>query len=205
MLRPSVSSSRSGSLGAPCRAAAIEVRDLQRNGDLGAEFLRLAERAAGERQARNAGRKAEIVLDARRCPGLAAERALIQHDDRKPLGGRIDRGRETRRAGADHSHVIGLGQIELGRDAETHAGFGIGRPLQHRAVRTDHHRQFVGLHAGALYQFAAPLRRSRRPARRRDSRCATGSFAAASGRACPAGRSAPSPRRPPAAARRGAG
>ena len=75
---------------------------------LGAEFLRLDEGAAGQRLPGNAGRKAQIVFDARAGAGLAAERARIEHRHRQPFGGGIDRGRETGGTAADHRHVVEL-------------------------------------------------------------------------------------------------
>ena len=60
-------------------AAAIEPRHLERNGDLGAEFLRLIIGARHQRQAGNAGGEAQVILDTRRGPCLAAETAAIQH------------------------------------------------------------------------------------------------------------------------------
>ena len=63
-------------------AAAIEPGNLQRNGDLGAEFQGLIESAPGERHARDASRKAEIILDPRRGSRLPADRPLVEHDHR---------------------------------------------------------------------------------------------------------------------------
>ena len=72
--------------------------------DLGAEFLRLDEGAAGERRAGDAGREAEIVLDPRARPGLAAIGARVENDDargprtprRRRWRGRPDRRRRWR-------------------------------------------------------------------------------------------------------------
>ena len=58
------------SLGA---AAAVERGGAARQAVLGAELLRLAEGAAGQRGAGDAGRKAEVVLDPRRGPGLTSK------------------------------------------------------------------------------------------------------------------------------------
>ncbi len=92
--------------GAARGAAAVEPRDLQRDGDLGAEFQRLAEGASGQRLAGDAGREAQIVLDPGRRAGLAADRALVEHEHREALGGGVDRGREPGRAGPDHGDVV---------------------------------------------------------------------------------------------------
>ena len=149
--RPSVSRKSN----APARAVRPPQSssvDFERNGDFGAEFLRLGEGAAGQRLAGNAGGKAEIILDARGSAGLAAESALVEHDHRKPLRGGIDGGRQPGRPGADHGDVVDECRIELGRDAEADAGLGVARPLEHRAVGADHQRQFAGAHAEALDQ-----------------------------------------------------
>ena len=69
--------------------------------DLGAELLRLHERAARQRLAGDAGGKAEIVLDARARAGLAAEGARIEHHHGEAFGGGVHRGGEPRRPGAD--------------------------------------------------------------------------------------------------------
>ena len=158
------------------RAAAIEPRHFERDGDLGAELLRLGEGAAGQRLAGNAGGKAEIVLDARRGAGLAADGALIEHDHRQAFRGGIDRGGKAGGTGADHRDVIdGLG-VELRRDAETH------RRLRRRSAASATSRW--GRSSAAVRRPArrnarpprAPPRRRRRRAPCRDSRCATGSL-----------------------------
>ena len=102
--------------------------DRERDGELGAEFGRLGEGAAGERLAGNAGREAEIILDPRRRARLAAERARVEHEHRQAFGRAIDRGGEAGGPGADDRHVIDLVGIELGRDAEA------GRRPRHRSA-----------------------------------------------------------------------
>ena len=156
-MRPSTSSRRGGVAGGQLAATAIEPRHLERNGDLGAEFLRLVERAPSQGLARDAGRKAEIVLDPGGGSGLSAVRALVEHDDREALGGGIDRGREAGRAGPDHGHVVHDLRVEVGRDAQARAGLGVGGPLQDRPVGTDHQRQFLRPDAETLRHGAAFL------------------------------------------------
>ena len=151
---PSAISRRNGSLAAPAGAAAVEPRDLERDGNLGAELLRLVERPPRQRLAGNAGGEAEIVLDARRGAGLPADRALVEHDDRKSFRRAIDRGGKTGGTGAHHGDIVDRARIELRRDAEAHAGFGVARTLEQRAVGTDHQRQFVRLDAEALHRGA---------------------------------------------------
>ena len=104
---------------------AFERRRLRRNQDLRAELLRLDEGASGQRLARDSGRKAEVVLDARAGTGLAAEGPAIEHDDAKAFRGRVDRGGEARRPGADHGDVEQL--VVLGRCRPCRGG-GRARP-----------------------------------------------------------------------------
>ena len=79
--------------------------DLLGDHHLGAELLRLHEGAPGQRLAGNAGRESQVVLDARAGAGLAAERARVEHDDRKAFGSRIDGGGETGGPGADDRDI----------------------------------------------------------------------------------------------------
>ena len=65
-----------------------------------AEFLRLIVSARHQRHARDAGGKAEIVLDARGSARLALEGAAIEHDDRQSRGRRVCGSRQPRRPAA---------------------------------------------------------------------------------------------------------
>ena len=122
-------------------AAAVDGFHLGRDHDLGAEFLRLHERASGQRLAGNAGRKSEIVLDPRAGAGLAAIGAGIQDDHRQALGSRIDRGREPGGPAADDGDVVDLCAVQSRDHAERAGKLGDRRVAQHRAVRADHQRQ----------------------------------------------------------------
>ena len=139
----------------PVRVAAIESLDLERNRDLDAEFERLVEGARGQGEPGDAGRKAEIVLDSRRGPRLAAERFGIEHEHRQAFRRRIDGGSEPGGPSADHGHVVNLAGIELRRDAEANSGFSLGRAFQHRAVRAYHQRQLGRQHTETLDHGAA--------------------------------------------------
>src|SRR5207237_7993700 len=61
-------------------AVALEAHDLVRDRELGAELLRLVVGARRQREAGDAGREAEVVLDPRRRARLAAEGAAVEHD-----------------------------------------------------------------------------------------------------------------------------
>ncbi len=79
---------------------------------LRAETTRLPERTTGQLVARDARGKAEIVLDPRRRPGLAAGRLALDHDRaqalRRPVNGR---GQPRRPAADDHRVVYGRGRL----------------------------------------------------------------------------------------------
>ncbi len=118
-------------------AGAVEAGDLRRDHDLRAELLRLHEGAAGQRRARNAGRKSQVVLDARARAGLAAIGAAVEHDDIESLRGGVHRGGEPGGTGADDGDVeqfLALADVE---HAEATAERRLARVLQHRAVGTD--------------------------------------------------------------------
>jgi hypothetical protein len=94
---------------------AIERRSLRGDQDLRAELLRLDERAAGQRLARDPGWKAEVVLDACARTRLSAERAAVEHYDVQAFGSGIDGGGETGGAGThddDVEELVPRGGIE---------------------------------------------------------------------------------------------
>ena len=68
--------------------------------------MRLVVGARHQRHAADAGRKAEIILDARRRAGLAAERTAIEHQNGKSLRCRVDRGGEAGWSRADNDDVV---------------------------------------------------------------------------------------------------
>ena len=129
--------------------------DLQRDGDLHAEFQRLIKGPPGERHAGDAGGEAEIILDARGRAGLSAKGAGIEHDHRQTFRSGIDRSREPSGARADDRHVIDKVGIEIGRDAEARSGLCVGRPFQHGPVGAEHQRQIFRQHADTLHHGAA--------------------------------------------------
>ena len=74
--------------------------------DLGAEPARLLQRAARELVARDARREAQVVLDPRRRPGLAARRLALDDDRPQPLRRAVDGRREPGRSAADDHRVV---------------------------------------------------------------------------------------------------
>src|SRR3546814_7295278 len=74
--------------GSECEAqrivAAFQIDRFVRNRRFDAELLRLAERPAHERHARDTGRKAEVILDPGGRAGLSAEGAAVEREHREP-------------------------------------------------------------------------------------------------------------------------
>ena len=128
----------------PIRARAIERPDGDRDHDVGAEFLRLNEGARGQRLAGDSGRKAEVVFDPGAGPGLPAVGASVENRDRQAFGGRVDRRRQARRAGADHRDVVDEVRARGGRHADLAGERPLRRICEHRAVGANHQRQAAG-------------------------------------------------------------
>ena len=89
--------------------------DAARDDDLGAEPHCLLARPCSEIVARDAARKAEVVLDARRRAGLAARRLALDQQRAQALRGAVHRRGEARRATADDHEVVG---VALGLDLQ---------------------------------------------------------------------------------------
>ena len=119
---------------------------------LNAELGCLAVGARHQSHATDPGRKTEIILDARGGAGLAAERAAIEHQHRKPLGRRIDRGGEARGSGADNGDIEDAVRIDRPDQADTPRQFGFARIAQQGTVRTQDDRQLPGIDVEALEQ-----------------------------------------------------
>jgi hypothetical protein len=121
-------------------------------GELGAEFLGLVERSRHQRHTRDAGRKAEVVLDPGRGARLAAEGAAIETDHREPFGSPVDGRRETGRAGSDDGDVVGLRRIDRSNETEAARELSLARIVQQRSVRAEHDRQLGGRDLEAVDQ-----------------------------------------------------
>ena len=130
----------------------VDARDRARDEDLGAEPPRLLQRAARELVARHARGEAEVVLDPRRRPGLAARRLALDDDRPQSLGRAVHRGGEARRAGADDHRVV------LGRLRARCRGRAARRPGEAAAARPSCRRR-PGSRAGLPLgrERAAPL------------------------------------------------
>ena len=98
-----------------CRG--VDPGDRAGDEDLGPQSPRLVQRLAREVVAGDAGREAEVVLDAGRRARLAAGRLALDGDDPKSLRGAVDGRGEPGRAGPDDDDVV-LGVLRLGREVE---------------------------------------------------------------------------------------
>lgn len=120
----------------------IDADAAARRQDLRPEPPRLLQRPAGELVARDAVRKAEIVLDARRRSRLAAGRLALHDQGAQPLGCAVDRGREAGGAAAD-DHGVVLGRVRDRLQAEQLGELARLRPDANRAVGEPHRRKIT--------------------------------------------------------------
>ena len=122
------------------RAAPLDAGHLLHRQQLRAEPLRLGGCAASEVAAAEAGREAEVVLDARALAGLAAERLPLHQRGLQALGCSVDGGRQPGRPAADDQQIV-----ERQLRAPEHAGalrqLGDARAAHRAAVREEHQRQ----------------------------------------------------------------
>ena len=88
------------------RAPGFDLCDLDSDQDLGAEADCLLVDRRGEVGAADPLREARVVLDPGARSGLAAWRRPLEDERRQPFGGRIDGGRQTRRAFSHYQHVV---------------------------------------------------------------------------------------------------
>ncbi len=142
--RPSASVSR-------LYPASIETRrHFKRRKKLGAEPLRLRQGAARQVAAADAGRKPQIVLDARTGARLPARRVPVEQQRPQPFRCAVHRRRQARRTGADDHKVV---HIECSRERPAEAlghlaGF---RIAQHGdSVFEEQRRKLVGAHSGRV-------------------------------------------------------
>ena len=95
----------------------VDSGDRSRHEDLGAEPPRLLQRTTRQLVARHAGREAEVVLDPRRRPGLAARCLPLDHEHPQPFRCAVHGRRQPGRPGADDHDVV-LGGERLGAEPE---------------------------------------------------------------------------------------
>src|SRR6185312_16702392 len=107
-----------------------------------AELLRLRQRTARKRGARNAGRKPEIVLDARTRACLAPGGEAVDHAYVQAFGGRVYRGCKARRTRTDDDDIVHARIIGLAIDAEAFGEAAIVGISEDLACAAHHHGEF---------------------------------------------------------------
>ena len=145
------------------RVAGIDARDRSGDEDLRSEPARLLQRAAGELVARDAGRKAEVVLDPRRGPGLAAGRLPLDHDRAQALGSPVHGGGEPGRPGADDDRVVLAGGRRVWRPSSSATSRSRGRTSVVPSVTRSagDRRPAAGRRSSARRRRARPARSTR--------------------------------------------
>ena len=103
------------------------------------EAPRLQRRLARQLGAGDPGGEAEVVLDPRARPGLAAGRPRLGHERPQPLGPAVDGGREPRGPAAEHDEVEALA-VDLRAQAELAGDLRGRRVAQHRPVAHEDRR-----------------------------------------------------------------
>src|SRR5581483_5148243 len=144
----------------------IDAIDGARDQDLGAEAPRLLEGAARELVARDAARESEIVLDARRRPGLSARRLALDDDRAQAFRRAVHGGGEARRAAADDRDVV-LALAGAGRESEANGELAHAGPRDDRAVRQPEHRE-IRIRGKRPFPSVGELRRIRQQPLERD-------------------------------------
>ena len=114
--------------------------------------MRLIVGARHQGHAGDAGREAEIIFDARRGAGLAAEAAAIEHDGGQPFGCGIDRGGQPGGPGADHRNVVDALRIDRTDQPDAARQFVLARITQQLPAGAEHDRQLPGIDMEALDQ-----------------------------------------------------
>ncbi len=105
------------------------------------ELACLADGAAGQLGAGDAGREAEVVLDPARRSGLTTERGALDDQRVEPFRGSVDGGGETCRATADDEQVDLLARRQLAADAERAQHLAPRRVVQLGAAGQPHERR----------------------------------------------------------------
>ena len=129
-----------------------ELGCASRDGDLGAELLRLRVGARRQLLARDAGREAQIVFDPRTGTRLSARRHRLEHQHVEAFGGGIHRRRQAGRSGADDHHVAQVCLVDDLVETQTVRDLLVGRIFQRRSVATDDHGHVVDGHVKPIEQ-----------------------------------------------------
>ncbi len=107
-----------------------ETRGGDRHGDTGAEALRLKGGTLYKFAAGDARREADVVLDPRGRAGLATDGRRVHEDRSEALGGRVNRGTEACRSGAEYQHVRQVGRCTRRSEVERLGDLAVRRIAQ---------------------------------------------------------------------------
>ena len=121
----------------------LEGGRLRRDADARAEAPSLDDRPLGQLGARDARREAEVVLDARRGPRLAARRDPVEDDGGEPLRGAVDGRRQPGRPRADDQEVAVERRGGRRTQSDPPRQLGVAGVAQHRLTTPDHHRRVL--------------------------------------------------------------
>ena len=114
--------------------------------------MRLVVGACHQRHAADARRKAEIILDARRRAGLAAERTAIEHQNGKALRCRVDRSRKAGWSRADDGDIVKPLRIDRADQSDAARQLVLAGIAQHLSARTYDDRQLSRIDVEAVDQ-----------------------------------------------------
>ena len=129
---------------------AVQCYRLRGDTERGAEFLRLRQRAPGQRQTGNAGGKAKVVFDLGAGAGLSARCRGFHQAHVESLGGAVDRGCQPGRPGAHNQQVMHPGFIDRRIDAKAARHLEVARILKHPLATAYDHRYIFGGHMEAF-------------------------------------------------------
>ena len=110
-------------------------------GERRVEAARLQRRFRGQLAAADPGREAEVVLDPRARPGLAARRPGLDHQRPQSLRAAVDRRRQSGRPGAEDDQVEALA-VDLGAQAQLTRDLR-RRGVAHHGPRVEEDRRFL--------------------------------------------------------------
>lgn len=130
-----------------------------RNGNASAELESLDPCTKGKIVARDAGRKTDVVFDARRGAGLSANRRIFHDNGRKSFRSAVDSSRQTGRPGPDHDQITDPVLLDVEIEADRLRKLLRRRTIQHPVLPEDNPehgavRRAAGRDAGCVAGIA---------------------------------------------------
>jgi hypothetical protein len=133
---------------------AFDAQHLLWDRHLDAEFLRLVVGPGHQSHAGDAGRKTEVVLDARRSAGLAAEGAAIKRQNGEALGCGIDRGRQASGSGSNDRDVVDGASVDWSDETDTASEVVLSWIAQKLSPGAQHDRQLARIEVESIEESA---------------------------------------------------